>query len=406
MAGGEAKARAALYERLLARRPEIEQSLHTRVYALANPAEALESEYRDGLRAAVTSALDYGLEIVRLGGERAPPIPAPLLTQVRLAARNQIGLDTVLRRYFAGYNLLNDFLLGEAAPAGLATAANLQRLVRSHAALFDRLLATISEEYTREEQIRPPYSLERRRAERIERLLAGELVDAPEFEYDFDATHVGLIATGDGAAGAMRGLARSLDCQLLLISRGEEVVWAWLGSRRGIAPEALQRRARSQSPEIVLAFGEPGQGLTGWRRTHSQARAALPIALRSPGTPIRYSGVAVLASMLQDELLSTSLRELYLEPLEQERDGGEVARQTLRAYFATGRNGASAAAALGVSRQAISKRLRAIEGHLGCTLDTCAAELEAALKIAELDEPHGSTCSRSIVNAEVPRVVT
>ena len=33
--------------------------------------------------------------------------------------------------------------------------------------------------------------------------------------------------------------------------------------------------------------------------------------------------------MLQDELLATSLRKIYLTPLEAGRDGGEVARETL-----------------------------------------------------------------------------
>jgi DNA-binding PucR family transcriptional regulator len=138
-------------------------------------------------------------------------------------------------------------------------------------------------------------------------------------------------------------------------------------------------------PGVSLAIGEPGESLSGWRLTHQQARAALPIALRSPEGLVRYADVALLASTLQDDLLSTSLRQLYLVPLEQERDGGETLRETLRAYFAAERNVSSAAAALGVSRQAVNSRLRTIEEKLGRPLGGCAAELETALSMEQVN---------------------
>lgn len=50
-----------------------------------------------------------------------------------------------------------------------------------------------------------------------------------------------------------------------------------------------------------------------------------------------------------------SLGQLYLEPLARERDGGQMARETLRAYFGAERNGASAAPVLGVSRQTVMR---------------------------------------------------
>lgn len=166
---------------------------------------------------------------------------------------------------------------------------------------------------------------------------------------------------------------------------GEGMVWAWLGGRNPLPPGFDRVLAKTWPPRLPLALGEPTCDLSGWRLTHQQARAALPIAQRSPEAFVRYADVAVLASICQDEVLTTSLRELYLAPLEQERDGGEVARETLRAYFVAGRNAASAAAALGVSRQAVTKRLRAIEVALGRPLAGNAIELEAALRIEALD---------------------
>ena len=43
--------------------------------------------------------------------------------------------------------------------------------------------------------------------------------------------------------------------------------------------------------------------------------------MRGPEPFVRYVDVALLAAVLQDDLLATSLRKLYLEPLEAERDG-------------------------------------------------------------------------------------
>jgi DNA-binding PucR family transcriptional regulator len=79
------------------------------------------------------------------------------------------------------------------------------------------------------------------------------------------------------------------------------------------------------------------------------------------------------------------LRSLYLEPLERERGGGEAARDALRAYFAADRNVSSAAAMLGVSRQAVAKRLRSVEERLGRSLASCGTELEAALRLEGAD---------------------
>jgi len=381
-----AQACAGVHARLLARRTEIERAVLTRIYAVSDPTDVAEPEYVEGLRAAVSAALSYGLNAVTLGEKRSPPVPTALLAQARMAARSGVSLDTVLRRYFAGHTLLGDFVLQEAEDEGFVDGPVLQRMLRAQATLFDRLVLAVTDEYTRETESRLD-STAQRRAERVQRLLAGELLDTSELAYDFDASHRGAIAKGPGAVGAIRDLACSVDRRPLLIHRGEGIVWAWLGGRGRVDSAELERLISSSWPaQVALAIGEPGQGLPGWRLTHQQAKAAFPVALRrSPRSVSRYADVALLASMLQDDLLATSLRELYLAPLEGERDGGEVARETLRAYFAAGRNVSSAAAALGVSRRTVTNRFRAIESRLGCPLDAATTEIEAALRLQDLD---------------------
>jgi len=331
----------------------------------------------------VPAALDYGIAALEPNADGAPRIPTALLSQARLAARNRVSLDTVLRRYLAGYILLGDFILDEAERAGIS-GGDLQLLLRTQATLLDHLLADIAEEYERESE--RPSSTEERRAEQIERLLAGEQLDATGLSYDFGGWHLGIVASGAVAPEAVARLAGTVDCRLLTVRRDGRALWAWLGSRRRIEPDQLGDRAALELPaEVGLAIGEPGKGMAGWRLTHRQAKAALPIAFSGREGLVRYSDVALVASMMSDDLLVTSLRDLFLAPLAEERDGGAVARETLRAYFAAERNVSSAAAILGVSRQAVGRRLRAVEDRIGRSLSSCAAEVEAALKLEEDD---------------------
>jgi DNA-binding PucR family transcriptional regulator len=191
------------------------------------------------------------------------------------------------------------------------------------------------------------------------------------------------MAKGEGAPEAMRALAAKLDRRLLAVPREEEPIWAcWLGGRNALeAEQALQALGEISLDRVFVTVGEPGEGLPGWRLSHRQAKAALPIADRRGEPVLRYADVILEASILRDDLAAISLHQLYLEPLEEARDGGKVARETLRAYFAAERNVSSTAAVLGVDRRTITNRIRTIEEVLGRPLKDIGAELETALQL-------------------------
>jgi hypothetical protein len=383
------QARVDIADRLHRQRDEIDQTIAVRARAIGSPARRESPEYLDGIRGAVSAALDYGISAVRFGEDGVPPIPGSLISQAHIAARNGIGIDTVLRRYFAGYAVLADFLMHELQrDEDLPDSISL-RLTRSMAVVFDDLVARISEEYERENQGQD-VSADRRLAKRVRKLLAGELVDPPELNYDFEAHHIGVVASGSDATAAVHVLAKATDSAVMLVRPTPDLIWAWLGSRRRGGD---QRLAQHLSPDafscLTMGIGESGRGAAGWRLTHSQATAAYSAATRSPGGVSQYGDVALLASMLQDDTLSTSLSTLYLQPLERSQDGGATLRATLRAYFACGRNAASAAAALGVSRQTVANRLRAIERHIGRPIAGCVSGLEAAMLLADSYESAG-----------------
>jgi hypothetical protein len=370
-----------LASRLRERLPELEAAVATRVYAIADPREVTDPSYLHSLNGALTAALEYALAAIELGERRVPDVPPALLAEARLAGRAGVPLDTVLRRYLAGNALLGDFLVEQAERAEVSTS-DLRRLLSRQATLFDRLLEAVSEEHVREAKSWPSSTAERRR-ECVKSLLAGEQVDHSDLGYDLDAHHLALMAKGEGAPEAMRVLAERVDRRLLAVCREEEPIWAcWLGGRNPLETEqALRALGEISLDRVFVTVGEPGEGLSGWRFSHRQAKAALPIAERRGQAILRYADVALLASILRDDLVATSLHQLYLEPLEGARDGGKVARETLRAYFAAERNISSTAAVLGVDRRTVTNRMRAIEDLFGRPLKDFATELETALRL-------------------------
>jgi hypothetical protein len=373
--------RTTLAARLRERLSELQGAVATRVYSISDPRDVADPSYLQGLNGALAAAIEYRLAVLEAGERQAPPIPTALLGQARLDARDSVSLDTVLRRYFAGNVLFGDFLVNEAERAEVPSSA-LRPLLAAQATVGDRLIAAVSAEYAREAENRPTTPAERRR-ETVKSLLAGELVDHSELGYDLDGHHLAVMARGEGAEELMRVLAAAVDRRLLAVQREEEPTWAcWLGGRHQLtAAQALEALGRDLPEGVFVTVGEPGEGLGGWRVSHLQAKAALPIAERRGQPVVRYADVALLAAITRDDLVATSLRQLYLAPLERARDGGKVARQTLRAYFEAERNVSSTAAALGVDRRTVRNRLGAIEELLGRPLKGSEADLEIALRL-------------------------
>lgn len=375
------------WEWLRSRRPELEGIALARTYDVSDPAGVRDPEYVVGLRTAVSAAFDYGIAGFELGEERVGPVPVSLLVQARRAAQCGVDLDTVLRRYIAGYALLGDFIMQAIEDGDLALqAVDLRRIWRTQATLLDRLVAAVTTEYKREADGRLQ-NAEARRVSQVRRLLAGQLLEPDGLHYEFDVWHIGVVAVGSRGEGVLRDLAAKLDRRLLLVRPSEGTLWAWLGGRGKVTTKDLRSLAPKPWPsDLSLAIGESERGMAGWRLTHHQARAAAPIASRPPRL-VRYADAPLLASALQDEILASSLQRLYLDPLTYEKDGGAALRKTLRAYFLSNQHISSTAAALGVSRQTVAARLRTTEDRIDRPLDGCASEMDTALRMLELRDP-------------------
>lgn len=376
-----------LLTRLRHRRFEIEQAVLARINAIPDKLDKTDPEYLYGIRTAVSAGVDYGLAAAESSEEEPAPIPLDLLAQARLSARQRVNLDTVLRRYVAAGHVLADFFVTANSHDGQLRSDDLQRLLRSHSVLTEFVLDAISDEYERESKV-VFSSPDSRLTKRVQQLLAGQLVEPRVDSYDFRSHHLGVIAKGSTASNAIRKLAKALHSRVLIVPPKNDVVWAWFGIHSKMRRNVLEDVIASNWPaNLPLGLGELSRGLEGWRLSHQQAKAAFAVATNGKGDIAHYVDVALVASMIQDDVLVASMHKLYLEPLARGRDGGTVLRQTLRAYFEADRNGASAAAALGVSRQTITNRLRVVEERLKRPLSDCANSLEAALDLEEIWSP-------------------
>lgn len=373
--------RAAAAERLRARRDEIYEGVIHRAFSVAPPTGREAPGYVDELRAAIPAAVEHAFDAIEVGEERVGPTPAAIFVQAAASARSEVGLEMVMRRYAAGYSTVSDFLQQEVRALGADSTRGYTVLQRELTALFDRLVLEVSETYRREEERALP-SPANRRAERIRRLLAGELVDPGGLEYPIEGSHLAIVVSGPSPQDAARALASCLDRRLLCEESVGGRCAVWLGGALAPKEEELGAALGPLTQDGArLALGEPGLGLPGWRRSRRQAEAAHLVAERSEEDVVRYRDIALTAAALRDPDLHHFLIETYVEPL---AGHPSALIETLKVLRERGGNASSAGAALGVTRQTVTSRLRTAEQLIGTPPEACAAQLETALRLAEL----------------------
>jgi hypothetical protein len=377
---------SATAERLRTRREEIQEAVIHRALSVAPPSGTEAPGYVEALRAAIPSAVDYAFGAIEVGEEWVGPTPPPISDQAVASARSKVGLEVVVRRYAAGYSTLSDFLQQELRSLTEGSGSGHAELHRGLTALFDRLVAEVSEIYRREEAkiARSPHQ---RQIDRIRRLLAGEIVDPVGLDYPMEGSHVAVIVSGTEPEAAAAAMARQLGRRLLIGEASIRGCAIWLGGRREFLHSELEAAAArlpgAVGVDLRLSFGEPGDGLGGWRRSRRQAEAAEMVGRYGREHTVFYRDVALVAAALRDPDLSHHLIETYVEPI-----GGahSALAETLLAYLERESNASSAAAALGISRHTVASRLQLVDERLGYPLAACAVQLETALRLAKLGD--------------------
>jgi hypothetical protein len=357
-------------------RGEVVELVWQRINSVCPEPDFADTEYRRGLEAAVQAAVDWAMTAARRDGGEVPPVPPALLVQARVAARNRVSLDSVVRRYVVGHTVVLRVLLEE---DGLDCPASSRTQLLSE--LLDEVVQAVSREHERESR-QWGRSNDQLWVGRIKDLLAGDLRGIDRFTYDFNGAQVGLMGTGRDAGLQIKLLTKALDCQSLLVYPGPTSVWAWLASREGIDWGELERwLGENWPPDATLAVGEEHRGLVGWRRTHREARAASSIAEAHPGRAIRYGREALRVAATNDDLLGATLRDRYVVPLDGAGVQAPAIKGTLAAYLSSEWNATSVSEQLGVSRKTVNSRIRVAETLIGQSLPTCASALQVALAL-------------------------
>ncbi len=381
--------------RLRARHSEIAHTIYARIQeAVPDSAGGQNPTYQVGVLPAVTAILDSCFEALEHGLGWTVPIPQEAAAQARRAARAGVSLGTVLRRYVAGHRRLSEFVVEEAENIGLSSNGSaLNNLRRILEMLLERVTAAIESEYNdeREQLVCTP---EQRRTEIVRRLLAKELVEfaeLAELEYELDTSwHFGVIATGTDIHGAFRRVKADCRCELLLAQCDDGTVWAWFGASQRLKIVDIERvLTPNGTTGEILAIGGPGWGLDGWRQTHREARGAQLRALRRPEQVVRYAESPLLVAALENETLATWLGE-FLALIRGRADSADLL-ETLRAYIDAGCNSTSAAHVAKVRRQTVGNRLRLVEELLDRPLCACLAEIDVALRLADLASEDSSS---------------
>jgi hypothetical protein len=343
----------------------------------------------ESIAEATAANFDYGLETARTFAQWQPDRPSAAIENARFAARGGLPLGALLHAYRIGHEVVWDMITEEIGRLALDTDARVQLLRAASArqfAYFNHLMKLVTDVHTSTLEL-ATRSREQRRVEAVMQLLAGVTVTSAALGYEPSFEHLALVVRSGQSESAAHRIAAALGRDVLIVSRTDDTAWAWIGSAKPF--DELDWRilsAQDFAPDAIVACGEPAAGTEGFRLSHRQAVDAYRVARRGGAGLTRYADVALVASLLADASATRSDVHFYLAPLgEPGSERSEALRATLRAYFDTGHNAASAAALLGIHERTVRQRLRAIEERLGYPIEARRAELDIALRVDQLE---------------------
>jgi DNA-binding PucR family transcriptional regulator len=332
--------------------------------------------------------------------------PAAAEEYARRLAQRGIPASALLRAYRIGSARFQDWCLEELGRstdnAAIVSAAAL-RIADLTSAYIDK----VSEEVLSAYEAGKEGWLRNRsvaRAARVQVLLRGERVDVDSSEailgYRLRQYHVGVVcwsdktASGDGALGGLEQATAELARQAGLTGRptflpqDETSAWAWLplGSKDAFPAQAVSVWALGEGSGIRFAFGVPGSGVSGFRRTHEQALGAYAVALAAGGAGRPTTGFADVAPLALMSGSTELVRAWVIETLGTlADDDGQHAmlRDTLRVFLQESGSFVAAAERLTLHKNTVRYRIGKAEESLGRPVAADRLQVELALLAAQ-----------------------
>jgi DNA-binding PucR family transcriptional regulator len=357
--------------------------------------ELLEASVAENV-ATLLHILQHGIDLDRVHA------PAAAEEYARRLAQRGIPMAALLRAYRIGSTRFQHWCLQELArhtdDAAVISDAGL-RIAEITAAYIDQMSEELVAAYEAEKEnwLR---NLSAARAARVRALLQGDRVDVDASEvilgYRLRQHHLGVVCWLRDPEPGGRALARleratieladQTQCQgrPIFLPQDESSAWAWLplGARDTFTPPTKRGRGAAAEPGIWFAFGAPGAGVAGFRRTHRHALGAHAVALAAgpSAQPITsFAEVAPLALMSgSTELLQAWVIET-LGSLADDDDHNATLRDTLRVFLQENGSYKATAERLILHKNSVQYRVRKAEEALGHPLDEHRLHVELAL---------------------------
>ncbi|ASR37156.1 ABC transporter substrate-binding protein [Prauserella marina] len=383
---------------------------------LINDTESMVSLLAAGIYQNIDTALrafQHGIEPSRV---EAPT--AALEYARRLAQRGTPVID-LIRAYYLGQTAVLDQALAEATrqlddPRMLGEV--MRRALATAFAFIDKVTQQVVSAYE-DERGRWQHNRSAVRTARVRALLEDAVVDIDASEaalgYRLRGTHLALIAwyvqeerPADPLAG-LEALAARLGADWtepgpLFVPHDELCAWLWLpvtgpakavgGERENTVLDAafVEQVLADCDPEVRLALGEPGRGLSGFRRSHRQAQRVYTLALaagKGGERALNFRDVGGLALMSADVGAARTWVEDTLGDLAIDDEAHERLRATLRVFLATGGSYTAAAAKLTMHKNSVQYRVRKAEELLTRPVTDNRLDVELALNLCHLLGP-------------------
>ena len=236
------------------------------------------------------------------------------------------------------------------------------------------------------------------RAARVRSLLAGDDTDLDAAEsvlgYRLRRHQLGAVAWLPHPARGHDGLlelehaateiaSRSgLQGRPLFVPVDDSSAWVWLplGSEHGV--EEATVRAALEDGDACVALGEPGDGVEGFRRTHSQALAAQAVALAAgPGGPrvTAFAAIRPIALMAGELDATRAWVQETLGALAIDDERHARLRTTLRVFLSTGGSYTATAERLTLHKNTVHYRVSRAEEMRGRPISPDRLDVELAL---------------------------
>ncbi len=341
----------------------------------------------DAAIAGETSASDRAnvrrfLAVARRAADPPPTVvPPEALDFARTLVRRGIEADAVYQGYRRGQQVLWRRWTAAAhdvTSSGAELAAVLDASMELMFTYVDEVVGRVIAEMQREREQVLGGELARR-AETIRLVLDGAPLDTAaagrRLRYDLTRHHTALVIWADSHDAAPSALeaaglavARAAGArQPLTLAAATTTVWAWIGSDRPLEAADLARALSEGDPDVRVALGPTGRGVSGFRRSHEAALSIHRLLAANPdgGRVATYAELEITALAAQDEQRATEFVHATLGPLAADSASAARLRETLRIFLDEAENAPRAAARLHTHRNTVLQRVARASDLLG-----------------------------------------